>query len=128
MPDPILGVVETSHRLAVEMIVGRDERPDHRQLIPHAGLQREVFTNLHARNIRLNRLEFAANLGWRFRLEVVHVEVRRAAPQPYHDARLGWRGGGRQRTPPQEIDQRQTGPESTNLEEIAPTDAVAIFA
>ena len=107
------------------------ERPldaaDERQFIGDPGLQRHQLRNVKARNVGLNRLELAANLGRRLRLEVVHVEVTRPAVQADHDDRLARRAVRRRRlrAQPQQIGQRERSAQEPNMQEIAAADAIA---
>ena len=101
------------------------------ELVPHAGLQREVFADLHAGNVGLDRLEFAAEFGRSVRLEVVHVHVRRAAGQVNHDGGLWPRRCGLMAgvvawaLQAQHVGEGQAGAERADLEEIAAVNAVA---
>ncbi len=88
---------------------------------------RQMLANLHARHIRFDRLEFAANFGRGLGLQIERIEMRRPALQINIDGRLSLR---RSDLPglgcPQVSGQMQTQPaERSDLDEIAPSHAVA---
>ena len=98
------------------------------QFVPHFRLPREQFANLHAGHVGRDRAEFAAEFLGCVRLEVVHVDVRRAAGQVNQDG--GLVGSplrrGRVGAEPQQVGQGQAGAEGTDLEKVAAVDAVAV--
>ena len=130
MRRAVLVLAVAGHHLRIGVFIDGTERADDGQLVPHAGLQGEVFADLDAGHVGGDRLELAAKLDGRFRLEVVHVHVRRAAAQVDHDGRLdrGWscRCRPSPRPAPQHAGQRQTRAEGADLEEAAAVDAVAV--
>ena len=83
------------HDQRVGVLLHRDHGPDDGQFVPHFGLQREVFADLHAGDIRRDGLELATELFWSVRLEIVCIQVGRPTRQVDHDGRLeGERSAG----------------------------------
>ncbi len=127
----VVALALAGHDQRVGVLVDRHDRADAGELVPHLGLHREMFADLHSRNVGLDRIEFAAEFDRRIGLEVVHVHVRRTARQVDHDRGLvprrrrlaGWGRGGRAQL--KHVGQRQTGAERADLEEIATVHAIA---
>src|SRR5262249_41308271 len=90
---------------------------------------REVFADLHACDVGVDRIEFAAELFRGIGLEVIHVHVGRTARQVNHDRRflrlagllLGSSACGVQ---PQHVCECEASTKCPNLEEIATRDAI----
>ena len=102
---------------------GTDERPNDGELIHHAGEIRKVLADLHAGNVRVDRLEFAPNVIGRFSLDVVHVLVAGTAGQIDHDDRLlasanALLGLGLQKLRQSKLAQTET--ERSNLKKVPP--------
>ncbi len=91
MGSAVLVLAVAGHDQRVGVLVHRAEGADDGQLVPHAGLQGEVLADLDAGHVGGDRLELAAELLGRVRLEIVHVHVRRAAAEVDHDGRLAGR-------------------------------------
>ena len=113
--------------LDVRMLLARDDGADAGELVPHLRLQGEVLADLHAGDIGRDRLEFAAILDRGIRLEVIHVDVRRAARQVNQDGGLGspWSGAAGAGALPEQLGEREARAEGADLEEVAPRQAVA---
>ncbi len=60
-------------------------RADQRDLVERLRHHRHVLADLRARDLRLDRLELAANIGRRIRLRIPDVDVARPALQEDHD-------------------------------------------
>jgi len=131
--DAIDVLAVARHHEAVGVLIDRNDRADNAQLVEHASLARHVFANLHARDVRLDRAEFAAIFDRSFRLQIVHVHVRRATRQVDHDRRLGGRRSGssrsvvRQRLGPKHIGECETRAEGADLHEATPRQSIAKF-
>src|SRR5262245_2487525 len=115
--------------LGVRMVLrGRgDDRADHGELVPHAGLERQQFADLDAGDVRRNGLELAADFRRRVRLQVVRVQMRRATQQENVDDGLAGnssRQGASLGSGAEQVRQSERT-EGPNLEEIAAADAVA---
>src|SRR5262249_23754094 len=68
--------------------------PDHSELVEDLRLERQVLADLGTGDVRIDRLEIAANLRGSVGVEVVHVYVSRPTGLPDQDDRLlppGWR-------------------------------------
>ena len=89
-------VAVAGHHVGIGVFVHRYEGADAGELVPHLRLEREVFADLDAGNVRLDGIEVAPELLGGVGLEVVHVHVRRAARQVDEDNRLapGGTAGG----------------------------------
>ncbi len=71
------------------MIVLRaDDAANERELVRHLRHQRQVLADFDAGNVRLDRLELAADFRRRIHLQIERVLVRRPARQINHDDRF----------------------------------------
>ena len=107
-----------------------DHRANKYRLIGNLGDPGEALADLDPRNIGLNRLELATDLGGSLGLDIPHVLVRRSTPQKHMDHCLmplrGWRTFGLK---PEQIGKREgRSPkrQPTDLEKPTTADAVAI--
>src|SRR6516225_9097877 len=88
-----------------------------------------MLADVDARNIGRNRLELAAELGWRGRLQVIHVDMTRPTAEPEENhggvfAHLTLSTGSRRQS--QVIRQAQSGQaEEPDAEKAAAVNAIA---
>jgi hypothetical protein len=71
--------------IASVVIPTADDGSDGDQLVHVASDPRQQLANLDSRHARLDRIEFAADLGRSIRLDLIHVLVRRASAHVDHD-------------------------------------------
>src|SRR5262249_950476 len=109
-----------------------DDTADERELVGHLGDAGERLADLDAGDFRVDRLELAANLLRRFRLDVPHILVGRAAAEEDVDERLVAGAGEWVRLPgslgPENVSKRQRGGterECADFQEVPTADAVA---
>jgi hypothetical protein len=62
--------------------VGVERGTNNGQLVHDPGLLGQVLTDANTGHVRVDRPEFAADLGGRIRLQIVHVDVAGTARQP----------------------------------------------
>ncbi len=101
-------MLSTGHTLKGIVAAGRThDGPNHRQFVHHPGHAGEKLTDVNARYVGSNGLEFTAYFRGGLGLDIVHVLVRRPSRQKDHDDRLV-RGRARLGLRSQDVRQGQT--------------------
>ena len=77
------------------------------QLVGDLRLFGEQLADIEAGDVGLDWLELTAILGRGLRLEVVHIDVRRAARKDHHDHGFAGRSNAGGSLPPEDISQRE---------------------
>ena len=111
--------------------LGVRERTDDGKPVGPCGEVRQMLGEPDPRNVRVDRLEFAADLGGRVGLRIEHVEMAGAAGEEDQHDRLGLaaavrrrRRAGRLRQEAGEADAEQTG--IADLQDLAPSQSGSV--